>query len=1034
MIVFLLFFAVKPLYAQQPYKFFRIFLDKGLSDARINAIIQDQYGFMWFASANGLNRYDGYSIKTYYADAKNNGLTSNNTTALFSDSKGDLWIGTSSGLVKFNFTKQLFERFASTEPINTASVNCITEDSSGNIYAGTYEGLFWWNRKTNEWKNLSARLNQEKRFVSIRGLFFFDKNTLFATTENRGFYKINTSQASYETIRYKTEYADTCCLFTIGMEKMNDSMMLIGTLSYGLTKFNVRTNQYSLTEGPLNKTDSILFNTAYQVIKDHSGRFWIASYYYRLAEYFPATNTVVPISREPFNPYGFDGNAATCVFEDRQHNIWMGTPKQGVYRFNPIQNRVKFYSTNPVDPGGLQHGHVMSLARLNDNLLMVGTDAGPSIYNKAGNSFINYKGNAKEFGNLPLEQVQTGIMDKEGIVWMGTNRLGLMRYDPVSKKIRTFGRLTKPNPLKDDGIFSILEMNGDSLMLVGFNRINTFNKKTFSNHSYRQDSMNLPLYNISNIADINYDTARQNIWIATGSGQLFLYDPVKDSLTNRSALLNGLAKPLVVNNIDVDRYDNLWLATNQGAVCLQEGKPFKIYTLGKSVNASPEIKNILPDGDDIWLTNNRTIARLNTNNGQILYLGEKDGFSNVQLFGNSLILSAWQTVLIGSNKGFYEIFPDRINNSSVAAAPYLTSFSVYDKPFETEQAISIVNKIDLAYHQNFFSFDMSAFDYSEGNDIEYAYKLEGFDNDWQYIGKNRSGSYTNVPGGNYTLRLKAKNSNGEWNENGQVINIHVAKPFWLTAWFILLMFIAVASVVYLIYKNRIKSIHKEAKLHSDYAIKMNELENSALRTQMSPHFIFNSLNTINSFINRNDPAKANQYISKFSKLIRLILDHSREKKITLAEELGVLELYVQLERIRFDNKFDYHINIDETIVTDTTEIPPLIIQPFVENAILHGLLPLHHGGILNVSIQKDAKNILCIIEDNGIGREQAKLNKAPFNVQRKSHGIDITFKRIELFNKEHSFDKTVNIIDKKNEDGSAAGTRIEIPIALEEIF
>jgi len=1033
LIVFLLFFSAPITRAQEPYKFFHLFLEEGLTDARVNAIVQDQYGFMWFAAANGLNRYDGYSIKTYFADTKADGLPSNNITTLFSDSHGVLWIGTNRGLVRFDFRKERFAQFDKAAPISSASVNCITEDPAGNIYAGTNEGLFWWNRKTNEWQNLSARLNQAKRLITIRGLLFFDKNTLYATTENKGFYKIDITKPAYRTIPYKTQYADTCCLFTIGMQKMNDSMLLIGTLSMGLSKFNTRTNQFSVTEGPLVKNDSILFNTTYQVIKDHSGRFWTANNYYRLAEYMPATNRAVAISKEPYNPYGFDGNAATCVFEDRQHNIWIGTPRKGVYRFNPNQNRVKFYSANP-GPEGLQKGNVLSLAKLDDRLLMVGTDEGPSFYRRPGNSFLNYKGIAKDLGTLPLEQVQCGIMDREGIVWMGTSRLGLMRYDPVTKKMRTFGRQTKKDPLRDDGITSILEMDGDSMMLVGFNRINTFNRKTFKSHSYRNDSMDYPLYNLQGIADIVWDTGHKKIWIAGSNGYLKIYDPSTRELTDKTSWLNSVEKPLMINNIAMDAQGRLWLASNRGAICVAGAQLPKIYNLGKSVNTSDEIKNMLPVGTDVWLTNNRTIARLNTLNGQMTYLGEKDGFSNVQLFGNSLTSSAWQTVLIGSSQGFYEIFPARISQDAVANPAWLTSFKVYDKPFETDGAVSTIKKISLRYDQNFFSFEISAFDYSEGGDIEYAYRLKGFDQGWQYIGKNRSGSYTNVPGGDYTLMLKSRNGNGEWNENGQSVRIHIGKPFWLTTWFLLLVLAAVAGIVYAIYKNRVRVIRKEAKLHSDYAIKLNELENSALRTQMSPHFIFNSLNTINSFINRNDPAKANQYISKFSKLIRLILDHSREKKITLAEELAVLELYVQLERIRFDNKFNYHISIEGSIVTDTTEIPPLIIQPFVENAILHGLLPRPEGGDLEVDIHKEPDHLLFIIEDNGIGRQQAGVNKPDHTLHRKSHGIDITMKRIELFNKEHGFDSTVKITDLKNEAGNPLGTRVEIRMALEESF
>ncbi|RYY48244.1 MAG: hypothetical protein EOO06_10675 [Chitinophagaceae bacterium] len=1017
--------------AQPSYQFFPLFLDKGLSDARVNAIAQDQLGFMWFASANGLNRYDGYSIKTYFADAENNGLTSNNSTALFSDSRGGFWVGTSRGLVRFNFAKERFERFAAKEPINTAYVNCLAEDSAGNIYAGTNEGLFWWNRVKDEWKNMSAQLGQAQRFVTIRGLLFFDKNTLYATTENKGFYKINIANTSYSTIRYKTIYSDTCCLFTIGMQKMDDSTMLIGTLSVGLTKFNVRTNQFTLTEGPLKRNDSILFNTTYQILKTHSGRFFTANYYFRVAEYFPRTNTAVPVPKDPFNPYGFPGNAATSLFEDRQHTIWVGTPKQGVFRFNPQLSGVGFYSSNPLNAGALQPGHVMSLAKMGDNQLMVGTDIGPSIYNRRTRSFTNYSGIAKEFGSFPLEQVQCGMMDREGILWMGTNRLGLMRYDTSLRQFKTFSRLTKGDSLKDDGITQILEMEGDSIMLIGWNRINTFNKKTFKHHSYRKDSF--ALYDIKNIADVCYDKTRRFIWIACSNGELYKYFPAGRKLLNASNVLTEIDSSILVNNIDVDQKNRLWLGSSIGAVCIDEGSPARVFNWTKPVNASLEIKNLVAQGENIWMTNSRVLVRLNTLTGKMFYLGEKLGLSNVQLFANSLMLSDWNTILIGGSRGFYEVDPN-IGESGNAAPAFLTKFTVHDKTLETEDAISRVSHLSLDYDQNFFSFDFSAFDYAEGGDIEYAYKLEGFDNDWQYIGKNRSGSYTNIPGGNYTLRLKAKNNNGEWNENGQSVKLHVAKPFWLTNWFRLLSVLLLAAIIYLFYRTRVRHIRKEAKLHSDYAIRLNELENSALRTQMSPHFIFNSLNTINSFINRNDATKANQYISKFSRLIRLILDHSRQKKITLAEELEVVELYVQLERIRFDNKFAYQIEIDEAISTDTTEIPPLIIQPFVENAILHGLLPLQSGGLLRVILSRKANSILCVIEDNGIGRKQAALNKPGYTAHRKSHGIDITLKRIALFNKEHAFAEEVTITDKVNVDGSPAGTSVAIPIALEESF
>lgn len=257
---------------------------------------------------------------------------------------------------------------------------------------------------------------------------------------------------------------------------------------------------------------------------------------------------------------------------------------------------------------------------------------------------------------------------------------------------------------------------------------------------------------------------------------------------------------------------------------------------------------------------------------------------------------------------------------------------------------------------------------------------------------------------------------------------------WKTWWFKSIILLLAIALVFLAYGFRVKQIQKKEKMRSDYEIQINELENSSLRSQMNPHFIFNSLNTINSFINRNEGAKANQYITRFSKLMRLILDHSRRRKITLADELNVVDLYIQVERTRFDNKFDYRINIAPDIDPASIEISPLILQPFVENAIIHGLLPLQKGGLLQINIQRKDKILLCTIEDNGVGREKAMHYKQLSPEKRKSHGLEVTLKRIELFNKSHNIYVPVIVTDLIDRYNAAIGTKVEIGLAWDESF
>ncbi|MBK7885423.1 MAG: histidine kinase [Chitinophagaceae bacterium] len=247
-------------------------------------------------------------------------------------------------------------------------------------------------------------------------------------------------------------------------------------------------------------------------------------------------------------------------------------------------------------------------------------------------------------------------------------------------------------------------------------------------------------------------------------------------------------------------------------------------------------------------------------------------------------------------------------------------------------------------------------------------------------------------------------------------------------------FLSAVGLVYIAYHFRINQIKHKEKLRSDHEIKINNLENDAFHNQLNPHFIFNSLNTINSFINKNETATSNQYITKFSKLLRLILEHSRQRKITLADELNVVDLYLQVERIRFENKFNYQINIDPDIDADVTEISPLIIQPFVENAILHGLLPLLSEGLLQINLQRKNNTLVCIIEDNGIGRSQSICNKQFSPKKSKSYGIGTTLKRIELFNKDYNINSPVIITDLVDSNNNASGTKVEIILAWVQSF
>ncbi|HEX6846979.1 MAG TPA: histidine kinase, partial [Chitinophagaceae bacterium] len=333
---------------------------------------------------------------------------------------------------------------------------------------------------------------------------------------------------------------------------------------------------------------------------------------------------------------------------------------------------------------------------------------------------------------------------------------------------------------------------------------------------------------------------------------------------------------------------------------------------------------------------------------------------------------------------------------------------------------------------NFFSIRYSAKAYTMPKDVRFRYRLKGFE-DWTEITGLRFANYTNVPGGNYVFEVQAANNEGIWNENTLTLPVYVGTAFWRTWWFRTLFFALLVLAGYRLYRYRVDQVKKKQQLKSEYEKKLANVEMSALLAQMNPHFLFNSLNSIDSYIIRNESKKASEYLNNFARLMRLILQNSRSNYISLKDELEALELYMQMESLRFKNKFSYSIAVGENVDMNSVVIPPMLIQPYVENAIWHGLMHLSNGtdGMVKISISKSEDDLQCVIEDNGIGRaEAAAIRAQKQNSHKRSMGMQITQDRIEIINKLYNMNASVSIHDITDEAGNPKGTKVELTIPV----
>ena len=326
-------------------------------------------------------------------------------------------------------------------------------------------------------------------------------------------------------------------------------------------------------------------------------------------------------------------------------------------------------------------------------------------------------------------------------------------------------------------------------------------------------------------------------------------------------------------------------------------------------------------------------------------------------------------------------------------------------------------------------FKFTANDFSDGINRMFTWKLTGFENNWATPTSSNHISYNNLAPGNYVFKLKVVDRAGNAGEELRIPVI--VKPFFYqTTWFKFLMLLLIAVGVYALFRYRIMRIKKEEEQKTIFNKQLAELEMQALRAQMNPHFLFNCLNSIQRFILENENKIAVNYLAKFARLVRLILENSRDKKVALVKEIESLDLYIQMEKLRFDHNFSYTIDVDKNIDTEFTEITPMLLQPYVENAIWHGLQHKEGDGKISIRIAEKNNSLLFIVEDNGIGRKAS----AEINRNRKNHnsvGLQITEKRIEMLS--NNIEKgSVTILDLHNDKGNAEGTRVEINLPFNE--
>ncbi len=480
-------------------------------------------------------------------------------------------------------------------------------------------------------------------------------------------------------------------------------------------------------------------------------------------------------------------------------------------------------------------------------------------------------------------------------------------------------------------------------------------------------------------------------------------------------------------------------------------RKIKSYSQEDGYNA--EIFNMLTDNaGNLWFVNAlNQVGRLNTVTGIFTTLSEAEGYQK-QHFDHHAPAEkdAQGNMYFGGfgtgSEGLDRIYPQRFFSVPTSCV-YLRSLDINQKPFSFSTGVNNLEELSLNYDQSTISIETGIIDYYAKGQGHIRYKLEenGKDINWQYGPAYYTIRYEGLQPGSYRLVMQASNVGNEFNSPLKILMINISPAFWNTWWFRITAFIFVIALIYGLMRWRLQQkfrlqlersekerqfAEKEKQL-AELQQQKTEVEMQALRAQMNPHFIFNSLNSINRFILKKQSSEATEYLTKFSRLIRMILNNSVSASVSLADDLEALQLYLELERLRCEEKFSFKIKCDPDLDIDFIQVPPMLLQPFVENAIWHGLMSKESEGHLSINILQENSTLICIITDDGIGRKKAADLKDKSG-KHKSMGMKITESRIAMMQKRNGENKSIEIKDLIYADGSAAGTEVVLKIPVIE--
>lgn len=956
----------------QSYNFKNYSVENGLPYAQIYSIFQDKEGYLWSGGYGGLSKFDGKVFKNF---APRHGLADYWVTSICEGSEEKLYVGTINGLSIYQKNKFTTLKIENGLPANHINDLVLVEEK---LFVATDSGLCI---------IIGNSIKKIKEFNKKSVTRLICKEGIVFCIEGGKVFQINNS--TIKELKFKTEVEYVNC---ISIDSTNT--LWCGT-NTGVITHNLKTFvtlRYGVFNGLLEEKINAILCSANDIV-------WIGTE--NGLHKFNGRNFI-------YYPVGSDNgsNKITFLINDIESNLWIGT-YAGLFKFRG-EGLVTYGAHD-----GINNPVIFPISEDENNNLWIGTET-DYLYKYANGIFYNYAANKglssktvytilnidkkkligtangvyifenekfisiPEFENKPCYSI---FKDKNNRFWVGSINEAFS-FSLKNDKVYDLTFYKVSGEIPNSQVWSFIEDNDGELWMSSYlSGLYKFEKNKFINQN--------DFYHINSRSCLTMaKDKRGNIFISTMEG-VVLIDP-NSSISDMFSEKDGLSSDLTYSILYEEKTNSIWAGTNQGI---------------NRINLTEYYEN---------------------REKQIVSYNKPDGFKGVECNTNGIFEDSKGILWFGTVNGLIKYNPAEFFKNTRESKLNLTHIRLFYKD------TTLVNGSILPYSFNNISFEFRGICLTNPDKVKYTYRLEGFDKTWSPESFDNEATYSNLPPGKYKFTVRSCNNEGLWNKDSVSFSFEITSPIWQRWWFIVISILFVVCLIILFFRWRLSSLQKQQEKDSMQQIEISKNELKALRSQMNPHFMFNSLNSIQHYIVNNKDNEAVFYLNKFAKLMRMILNNSEKPTVTVKEEIDALRLYLELEQMRFEKKFHYEIIVDDTIDQDYEELPTMLIQPYLENAILHGLTPKKDGiGKLTLEVKNIGGILLCSVIDNGIGRVASSEIKSKRAKEHKSLGLKITQDRLKLLNTINQSNLSVKINDLYTADGLAVGTRVDIYIPIQ---